>query len=40
MELYEAIPMPDGDPITHLKITVVLVAMWYLVSIINDKLTR
>ena len=22
MELYEAIPMPDGDPIEHLKITV------------------
>jgi hypothetical protein len=40
MELYEAIPMPDGDPIEHLKITVILIAIWYLVTLVNDKITR
>ena len=38
MELYEAIPMPDGDPIEHLKIAAILIGFWYLVMWIYYKI--
>ena len=38
MELYEAIPMPDGKPLEHIKITAILVCSLYLVLWIYYKI--
>jgi hypothetical protein len=38
MELYEAIPMPDGNPLEHIKISAILVCSWYLVLWIYYKI--
>jgi len=38
MDLYEAIPMPDGDPLEHLIITIVLLCLWWVVMWIYYKI--
>jgi len=37
MDVYEAIPMPDGDPLMHLTVTIVIIALWYLAAWIYYK---
>ena len=37
MDVYEAIPMPDGDPLMHLTVTIVIIALWYLLAWIYYK---
>ena len=37
MDVYEAIPMPDGDPLMHLTVTIVIIALWYLLAWIYCK---
>jgi len=32
MDVYEAIPMPDGDPVLGLLITIVMIVLWYLIT--------
>ena len=38
MDVYEAIPMPDGDPLVHLIVTIIIIALWYLVTWIYYKI--
>ena len=38
MDVYEAIPMPDGDPLMHLAITIIIIALWCLVTWIYYKI--
>ena len=38
MDMYEAIPMPDGDPLVHFIITTILIALWYLITWIYYKI--
>lgn len=38
MDVYEAMPMPNGDPLMHLAITVIIIALWYLIMWIYYKI--
>jgi len=38
MDMYEAIPMPSGDPLEHLIITTILIILWYLIAWIYYKI--
>ena len=38
MDVYEAMPMPDGDPLMHLTITIIIIALWYLITWIYYKI--
>ena len=38
MDVYEAIPMPDGDPLVHLTVTIIIIALWYLIMWIYYKI--
>jgi len=38
MDVYEAIPMPDGDPLMHLAVTIIIIALWYLIAWIYYKI--
>ena len=38
MDIYEAIPMPDGDPLTGLIIIIFLYAFWALIIWTKDKI--
>ena len=38
MDVYEAIPMPDGDPLVHLVVTIIIVVSWCLVTWIYYKI--
>ena len=38
MDVYEAIPMPDGDPLVHLTVTIIIIALWYLIAWIYYKI--
>ena len=38
MDVYEAIPMPDGDPLTGLIIIIFLYAFWTLIIWTKDKI--
>ena len=38
MDVYEAIPMPDGDPLTGLIIVIFLYALLALIIWIKDKI--
>jgi len=40
MDVYEAIPMPDGDPLTGALIVIALYAIWSLLIWIDIKLNR
>jgi hypothetical protein len=38
MDVYEAIPMPDGDPVLGLLITIVMIVLWYLITWVYYKI--
>tara|TARA_R110000851_G_scaffold239983_1_gene392704 strand:- start:599 stop:724 length:126 start_codon:yes stop_codon:yes gene_type:complete len=40
MEMYDDIPMPDGDPLTGLLIVIALYAIWSIIIWIDIKLNK
>ena len=38
MDVYEAVPMPDGDPLVHLAVTLSIIALWFLLTWIYYKI--